>query len=159
MAAAIFPERIENESVFKNIGCPTGWGLASGPTRSRESNCTRQEWDVATRLEHVLLLWNRLRCVRARRSARRAAKSDAVTSVERRNEVGARPPATLEGRGLLRRGFVEGLGRSARYALRPSPARAAKSPRRRRFHRRRTCSNPGPVHNWQGPQTGREAGH
>ncbi len=34
-----------------------------------------------------------------------------------------------------------GLDRSPRYALRPSPARAAKSPRRRRFHMRRTCSN------------------
>src|SRR5258708_3949802 len=88
-------------------------------------------------LEHVLLLiWNRLRCALARRPARRDAKSDAVTSVERRNNAGARPRATPWGRGLLRRGFVEGLDRSARYALRPSPAPAAKSPRRRRFHMR-----------------------
>ena len=92
-------------------------------------------------LEHVLLIWNRLRCARARRSARRDAKSDAVTSVERRNEAGARPRATPWGRWLLRRGFVEGLDRSSRYALRPAPARAAKSPRRRRFHMRRTCSD------------------
>src|SRR5205814_4632280 len=89
---------------------------------------------------HVLLIWNRLRCARTRRSARRDAKSDAVTSVERRNKVGARPRATPWGRGLLRRGFVEGLDRSPRYALRPAPARAAKSPRHRRFHMRRTCS-------------------
>ena len=44
-----------------------------------------------------------------------------------------RAPATaqpLEGRGLLRRGFVAGLARRLGYALRPSPARAAKSLRR-----------------------------
>jgi zinc protease len=73
---------------------------------------------------------NQLRCARARRSERRDAKSDAVPSVERRNEADARPRAILWGRGLLRREFVDGLDRSPRYALRPSPARAAKSPRR-----------------------------
>jgi len=42
-----------------------------------------------------------------------------VPSVERRNELGARLRTTLKGRGLLRRGFVEGLDRSPRYAASP----------------------------------------
>ena len=64
--------------------------------------------------------------VLARRSARRGAKGDAATSVERRNEAVARKNATRMGRALFARGFVAGLARIARYALRPAPARDAK---------------------------------
>ena len=64
--------------------------------------------------------------VLARRSARRGAKGDAGTSVERRNAAGARENATRMGRALFARGFVAGLASIARYALRPAPARDAK---------------------------------
>jgi len=64
--------------------------------------------------------------VLARRSARRGAKGDAGTSVERRNAAVARENATRMGRALFARGFVAGLARIARYALRPAPARGAK---------------------------------
>jgi len=47
---------------------------------------------------------------------------------------GRPPDGNPRGRGLLRRGFVEGLVRISRYDLRPSPAHVAKSLRRRRFH-------------------------
>ncbi|MDE2476920.1 MAG: hypothetical protein KGO48_17825 [Alphaproteobacteria bacterium] len=65
--------------------------------------------------------------VLARRAARRGAKSDAGTSVERRNEAGVRENATRMGRAISARGFVAGLARITRYALRPAPARDAKT--------------------------------
>src|SRR5437868_5606593 len=64
--------------------------------------------------------------VLARRSGRRGAKVDAGTSDERRNEPGVRENATRMGRALFARGFVAGLDRITRYALRPAPARDAK---------------------------------
>ena len=81
-----------------------------------------------------------LRCVRARRSARRDAKSDAVTSVERRNEAGARPHATLRAGGFCVAGSSKGSTVVPATGLRPSPARAAKSLRRRRFYPGGSCS-------------------
>jgi len=91
-----------------------------------------------------MISWDRNVCVACRRgdppgAARRAMRGHRSSA---RNEAGARRHTTQKGRGLLRRGFVEGLARSTRYALRPSPAHAAKSPRRRRFCPRRSCSNP-----------------
>jgi len=69
--------------------------------------------------EHVLLLWNRLRCALARRSARRDAKSDWVISVERRNEAGARPRATLRAGGFCVAGSSKGstVGHATLFAL------------------------------------------
>ena len=77
--------------------------------------------------------------VLARRPARRGAKGDAGTSVERRNAAGVRESATRMGRAIFARGFVAGLAPSCgnrlqrflfalrtRYALRPAPARDAK---------------------------------
>ncbi|MDE2476647.1 MAG: hypothetical protein KGO48_16455 [Alphaproteobacteria bacterium] len=64
--------------------------------------------------------------VLARRPARRGAKGDAGTSVERRNAAGARESATRMGRAIFARGFVAGLARITRYALRPAPARDVK---------------------------------
>ena len=50
--------------------------------------------------------------VLARRSARRGAKGDAGTSVERRNEAVTRENATRMGRAFFARGFVTGLAPS-----------------------------------------------
>jgi hypothetical protein len=61
-------------------------------------------------------------------NARSGAKDDAGTSFERRDATGARQNATLLGRGLLRRGFVEELARipDTRFALLlPTPQNAS----------------------------------
>ena len=60
------------------------------------------------------------------RFGRRGAKVGAGTSAERRNEPVARENATRTGRALFARGFVAGVDRITRYALRPAPARDAK---------------------------------
>src|SRR5437016_2893342 len=80
----------------------------SAAAAGRTSIATDASTIIACGLEHVLLIWNRLRCVRARRSARRDAKSDAVTSVERRNNAGARPRTTLRAGGFCVAGSSTG---------------------------------------------------
>ena len=69
---------------------------------------------------------NSLRCVRARRSARRAAKSDAAPSVERRNEAGARPHATRRAGRFCVVGSSKGSRVVPATRLRPSPAHGRK---------------------------------
>jgi hypothetical protein len=86
---------------------------------------------------------NQLRCVVTRRTARRAAKSDAVPSVERRNEAGARRDATRRAGAFRGAGSSKGA-RRRRYALRPSPARTAKFLRRSRFNLIEICSSAAP---------------
>src|SRR5687768_1818673 len=65
-------------------------------------------------------------CVRARRSARRAAKGDAGTSDERRNEAGARPHATRRAGRFCVVGSSKGSRVVPATRLHPSPAHGRK---------------------------------
>ena len=70
-------------------------------------------------LEHIPLKLDRLRCVVARRSAMRAAKSDVGSSVERRNEAGACYGATRWAGAFRVAGSSKGspVGPATRFAL------------------------------------------
>ena len=83
----------------------------------RKKRSARREFGRA--LEHVSTKLNQLRCVVARRTARRAAKSDAAPSVERRNAASARHGATLRAGAFCDAGSSQGLpvGAATRFAL------------------------------------------
>jgi hypothetical protein len=70
-------------------------------------------------LEHIPIKLDQLRCVVAGRSARRAAKGDAVPSVERRNAADARHGATRRAGAFCGAGWSQGspVGPATRFAL------------------------------------------
>ena len=133
-------------AITRFAGLAMSWNLAHPPLskykfelrHSERATCQRQAdaWcslrgppagDIGRSLrpvcDHVCSV-----CVAAlaRRSGRRGAKVDAGTSDERRNDPGARQRATQRAGRLFARGFVAGLDRTTRYALRPASARDAK---------------------------------